>query len=224
MPGVKTIRLTTTDGLSITASYRSADAPGSPGLILVPMFGRTRETFDAFAERANRDGYAVIALDLRGHGESDSLNGKTHRAFDRADWQTATLDLEAAYDYLVRQGVSSTNIVPVGASIGANLCLVYAANHPEIPAAVLLSPGLNYKGIETEEALAKFGNRPLLIMAGESDAYSAESSDALAETAEGQCELRKYESGAHGTELLDAHAQAAAQILLWLEPIVKAGP
>lgn len=220
--GIENIRLATTDGLSIAATYRPVDAPNPPGLILVPMFGRTRETFDGFAERAHREGYAIVALDLRGHGDSDPLNGKIFRAFDTSDWQTAVRDLEAAYDYLVDQGVSAADIVPIGASIGANLALVYAANHTEIPAAVLLSPGLNYKGIEIEATLNAFGNRPLLILAGEADAYSAESSDALAESAEGQCELRKYDSGAHGTELFDAHGQAANQILLWLKPIVKA--
>ena len=62
----------------------------------------------------------------------------------------------------------------IGGSIGANMALRLGADVPQIPTVVLLSPGLNYDGVQTEPAMETFGDRPVFIVASSEDSYAAE--------------------------------------------------
>ena len=102
------------------------------------MMPATKKSFHQLAEEFQNIGYESIAIDLRGHGESDK-------------GPESILDLEIAVDYLVKnRGAKSDKISFIGASIGANLSLQYISEHSEFKTAILLSPGLNYRGIKTE--------------------------------------------------------------------------
>ena len=217
---MRRVELVTNSGLRLAADFFPSDNPGSAALILVPMLGKTRDTYTTFAREAQRQGYAAIALDLRGHGDSEGPDGLSFRAFQDTHWRDALNDLAAARRFLVDEGCDGDNIGLVGASIGANLVLRYAADHPEVPGVALLSPGRVYKGVNAEEALETYGQRPILLVVGNADAYSAQSCQTMDAMAEGQCELREYDSAAHGTEILDRHRQATNQIFLWLKPII----
>lgn len=87
---------------------------------------------------------------MRGHGKSVNQNG-TFQSFTPNDFNKMKLDVKAAKQFLVTQkGINPKNIAIVGASIGANVALKYAAVDPSIKAVVLLSPGLHYKGVIKE--------------------------------------------------------------------------
>ena len=61
------------------------------------------------------------------------------------------MDLETAADFLIKERKAAADKISfVGASIGANLSLQYISEHPEFKTAVLLSPGLDYRGVKTE--------------------------------------------------------------------------
>jgi hypothetical protein len=81
---------------------------------------------------------------------------------------------------------------------------------------VLLSPGLDYFGVTTEDALAVWGKRPLLIVASEEDSYAANSSRTLAEQAPGEVVLQMYQSAGHGTNMFNAEPELTMQIVEWL--------
>jgi len=53
------------------------------------------------------------------------------------------LDVKAAKDFLVRQKHISPNNIAIGASIGANVGLKYAALDSSTEAVVVLSPGID---------------------------------------------------------------------------------
>lgn len=93
-------------------------------------------------------GFSVIAIDLRGHGASEG----NWRSFSPREFNAVVLDVKAAKDYLISRGVKPGRMGIVGASIGANIALRYAAEDGEIKTVVLLSPGLNYRGVAIEEA------------------------------------------------------------------------
>ena len=64
----------------------------------------------------------------------------------------AAEDLLRVWQAMVeREDVDETNTAIIGASIGANMALVTAANEAEIDTVVLLSPGLDYFGVTTDE-------------------------------------------------------------------------
>jgi len=212
------------DGIPLHATvYRPTNAAKSPpGLILVHMVGSNRGAWESFAMRAQRDGYLCLAFDARGHGESTGGTGQdlSYRRFTTQDWLSVRGDVAAAHKALLENGAHPNDVAVVGASIGANLALLYSSDHSDIAATVMVSPGLDYKGVETEQAIQKLGKRPVLLVTSQGDSYSAESCAALKKAASGLCELREYAGSAHGTNLVDGAANAAEDILLWLRPII----
>jgi pimeloyl-ACP methyl ester carboxylesterase len=216
MPPGEDLTLSTPDGLRISATYYAVEAPNPPGVVLIHALGRDRTAWAPAVEPLVRAGIAAIAIDLRGHGDSTAGGEVRYGTFDTADWLAARQDIGAAVNALAERGVREDDIGLVGASIGANLALRYAADHPGIPAVALLSPGLDYKGITTEEAMREYGRRPVLLMTGEDDAYPASSTLRLEELAEGQVERREFPSSAHGADLLAMHPSATRLLVDWL--------
>ena len=216
------IAFATSDGVEIAATVYPVDAPKPPGLVLLHMLGADRREWEPFALRAQRAGYLCLAFDIRGHGDSRARGDESlsYRQFNTADWRAAVEDVGAAKRALLEQGADPDNLALVGASIGANLALAYAVGHEDIPAVVLVSPGLGYKGVKTEEAIVAYGRRPVLLMTSKGDSYSAMSCTTLKRAAPGLCELREYKGATHGTALFDVSVTAIQQVFLWLKPII----
>lgn len=219
------VSITTSDGVVLAATLYAAPA-GSPGLVLVHGLGSSRHAWDNFAQKARRAGFGVVSFDIRGHGQSVKQGGGeiTHRTFTTEDWLGALADIDAARAFLVKQGADPENTVVIGASMGANLALHYAVKHRDVPAVVMISPGLDYKGVTTREKMAELGERPVLLMTSTGDSYSAASCSTLKPLAAGHCELREYAGTAHGTDLFDFAPSAVEQIFVWLEPIIGPEP
>ena len=77
------------------------------------------------------------------------------------------MDVKAAKQILVTQkNVNPNSIAIVGASIGANVALNYAALDPLVKAVVLLSPGLDYKGVTTSNAIKQYKGLTYIATAG----------------------------------------------------------
>jgi len=218
--------LKSSDGVTLGATLYPVEQPNPPGLVLVHMLGSDRRSWEPFAARAQRDGYMCIAVDLRGHGDSRNAGGRqvSYKNFTTQDWLDALKDIDAAHQALLERGANPKNIVLVGASIGANLVLRYALDHSEVPAVVLVCPGLDYKGVKTDTQIAALGQRPCLLVTSEGDSYSASSCATLKKAASGLCEIREYPGSAHGTALFDASQTAIDEVLLWLQPILKPAP
>lgn len=223
---VRDVRYQTRDGYTIAASVYPAAGQKPSGLILVHMLGATRDSWAPFAAKARSMGYSVIAMDLRGHGDSTEQSGRhtSHKSFTKPDWTAAADDLAGAKACLLEAGADPDNLVIIGAGIGGNLALRYAATDADIQAAVLVSPGLDYRGVTAEDAIERYGNRPLLMMTALGDAYAASSCRALEKAAKGHCEIREYDGSAHGTDLLDAFPVCADQILDWVRTILGGNP
>ncbi len=218
----KGLTLTAADGQQIAATLYDAPAPNAPGLILVHMYGSDRRAWDAFAVKANHDGYSIIAFDMRGHGDSAALNPESpkYRSFSEDDWRLVLQDIDAAKQALVASGADADRIGLVGASVGANLAALYAAQHTDVEALVLLSPGKSYKGLSIEEPFAAYGKRPSMLLTGEGDRYSADTCRALHAMASGFTELREFPGIVHGTDILDANPNASGQILQWCDTVL----
>jgi dienelactone hydrolase len=211
-----------TDSFTVGATLYTPEASHPPGLILLHMAGATRASWRSFAELARSSGYLSIAIDLRGHGETKtSGEGRANpSAFEAADWLAVLDDVARAKQILLDAGADPERLAVVGASIGANLALHYAASDPQIQAVVLLSPGEEYRDVGILNAMERFHGRPLMMMAARDDVYSAKSVQKLDEMAKEFCEVRLYPGAAHGTDLLVAQALAGEQILLWLDQIL----
>ncbi len=199
----------TDDGVLIVGTYYSLSSSHqtSPkAVILLHMLGRNRDDWDTFASTlSNRsNGFAVLTIDLRGHGESINKEGKTisFQSFTSADFNKMVLDVKAAKDFLVTQkNILPNNIAIVGASIGANIGLKYAASDPSINEVVLLSPGLDYRGVTTSDSIKQYTN-PIYIATAGRDPIAGNDPQTLCNIVNCGNHLMVYQdSNSHGTDM-----------------------
>jgi predicted esterase len=151
---------------------------------------------------------------MRGHGQTGG----------QPDWDLAAEDLMRVWSAMAeREDVDESKTAIVGASIGANMALATAVNEPEVDTIVLLSPGLDYFGVTTDDRIVEFGQRPALIVASEDDAQAARSSRALHELAPDESSLIIYENAGHGTSMFGPRPELADEILSWLSQYIGDG-
>lgn len=201
-------------------------------VLLVHQLGSTKEEWAPLVERMRvRHGITVLTIDLRGHGESaHDANGQpvTWESFGNSQEQWAGLvrDVTAAVLYL-RGTVLATSVVVVGSSIGGSAALIAANTNPNInenvAGVVMLSPGLAYHGLDIRDAMARntAASRPLLMLAGELDAPSAEAVRALSPTLTANTE-REVFAGAreHGVSLANSAPARWARIDAWIRRVL----
>lgn len=209
--GQQEVSLRTEDGITLLATLYLPSRPG-PGIVLLHMQTRSRDDYRALGSRLADAGFAALAIDLRGHGASDPPPPGT----DAQDLSRMQLDVKAARAFLgSRSEVVSGRLGIVGASIGANLAALYAANDPSIRSLALLSAGLDYRGLRIEAALAKYGSRPALLVASTEDTYAASSARRLSQHPSGVRELKLLSAAGHGTTMLTRQADLAAALVDW---------
>ncbi len=209
-PTTETVTVEASDGLLIQATLYATSGPAShPGVILLHQLDSNRQIWEenGFAARLVENGYVVLAVDMRGHGETGG---------DK-DWVLAVDDLQRVWNFFIAlEAVEDDKTAVVGASIGSNLSLVLGAMQPTIRTVVLLSPGLDYWGVTTSDQLAIYGERPILLVASRTDSYSANTVGQLLREATGEAELELYTSAGHGTEMFTSKPELADLILTWL--------
>jgi alpha-beta hydrolase superfamily lysophospholipase len=203
----------TTDGVDIAADFYPAGS--GRGVLLVHQFNRDKKSYAGLANALNTNGFAALALDLRGHGESRGAGAlsdpQSLRPQDFADMEK---DLLAAARFLASKGV--TRFYIVGASIGANLAISYPVHHAGFSASVALSPGIDFKGLQPL-ADAKRTRVPLLVVSSRDDAYSFSSSARLLDAVSAEKDWIRFDSAGHGTDMLKNEAGLPSRILDWIQ-------
>lgn len=205
----QTINFDAPDGVKIVGSFYGVSAANSPAVLMLHQFGANRASFKDLARQFQSNGIAVLTVDGRGFGESTKRADGTKVAVSQSNEAVAGMksDVAAAVKFLSEQkNVDKTRIGIVGASYGSSLAIIYAAENAEIKSVALLSPGTNYFGnLPTIPAVEKYGARPVLIVAAEDDAESAEASRQLDKLAAGdRHQLQIYKKGGHGTGIFVA--------------------
>lgn len=198
--------LITDDGYTLSYEFHKVS---DKGVILVHMLNRDKRDYEDLTNELNKVGFSTIAIDLRGHGKSSG----NLKSFKDEDYQDMKYDLKAAKNFLVTKGVNRISIV--GASIGANLALNYAANS-DIKRIVLLSPGENFHSVETLE-IAKYYKDSMLLVASKDDLYSYETVQKLEKIHKGIHQFISYETGGHGTFMFLTHPELKENIIEFLE-------
>lgn len=207
--GAEARYLKTSDGWQVAAWYWAPPAENAPGVILLHMRGKDKSSWGDMPDKLVGEGYAVVAIDLRGHGET--LNSQGRRvglnALRDADYQAMLNDIGAAHELFEREeAVDADRVAIIGASIGANLAIMYAAGDRSVRTAVALSPGLNYMSLEPLGYLEDYDARALYLIAAAGDKPAHEACLALQEaTAADPVSYREFPGRDHGTNLLSAH-------------------
>lgn len=199
----------TADEVNLTAEYHPLIAT-ERAVLLVHMLGQDKSDFDVLSFDLQNNGFTTLAIDLRGHGISDL----EYTNFTDADWQKLVLDVQAGIDYLDKNGYQRIGVV--GASIGANAALKQAIQDKRIDALVLLSPGENYHSLTTLD-IAQFYKMPVMIVAALDDKDAAVAATKLYNViGTAQPNLKIYQEGGHGTDILKNVDSADTTIITWL--------
>jgi dienelactone hydrolase len=201
----------TDDGVTIAGTLVLPGRPG-PAVILVHALSRTREDWSGVASRLADAGFVALAIDLRGHGVSGPLPDGT----SLQQLEPIVADVRAARAFLAsRREVLPNRIGIAGASIGANLAVLVAAADPAVRSLVLLSPGIDYRGLRPEAAIRKYGDRPAMIVASQEDTSATRSARQLAGSGPGVRDLRILNGAGHGTNILVRQPDLAGALVDW---------
>lgn len=202
------VTLTSLDGTTIAGQLYEAGGRPSPGVVLVHMLSRSKADWDDLARQLEEAGVTALAIDLRGHGASAGSPGAL---------SAMVQDVSAAAQWLsARPAVRPDAVGVVGASLGANLALLAAAEWPAIRVVAAVSPSLDYRGVRVgPEVLRRLEGRPVWFAASNEDPFALRTLRELtADLAFPEQQLSP--SNAHGTNLLAADAALSRALVDWL--------
>ncbi len=192
--------------LAIVGDYYPAEAEAD-AVLLLHMLSSRRSAWEPLIVPLTDAGYAVLAVDMRGHGDTGGTR----------DWDAAQQDTLNLLAWLRQQpNVRSTSVV--GGSIGANLALMGCAADTECATVVALSPGADYVGVRPGDALIDgLADRPVLLVASQDDRPSGTDVKAWIPETQGDVGVRVYAGRAHGTNIFGSQPGLAPLILSWLD-------
>jgi uncharacterized protein len=213
------------------------DPPPSPAVVIVHGAGSRKENHADFARLAVASGWAALAFDLPGHGDSEpEMSG------------AAVADVVAMARLLgSEEGVDAGRVAVRGSSLGGFLAICAAADALEIAGVIAICPaseehlaaGMRRGNLEMRvgdpialeawllaqdigEAVERIAPRPLVLMHAEGDTQiPSDHSEELHERAGEPRKLIIAPGGAHGTVQHDPELQGIA--LRWLERELVAG-
>ena len=184
-------QLRTNDGVSLSATfYPGTNEKESVPVLLLHNWKSSRKEFAVLAKELQRKGCAVLAPDLRGHGESTTqiVAGRGRAREERLDaskfrtndyTNMARHDMTALRGFLVKKNnegeLNLNKLVIVGSEMGAAIAMVWAAYDWTVPnyehagikqgqdvkALVLISPRWSYPGLDTSKILNARGMSPV---------------------------------------------------------------
>lgn len=198
------IFLTTKDGKKIAGVFKKHSNP-SFWAILLHMRPATKESWEDFSVFLLQNNIASLAIDLRGHGESE--NGPEGYLADE-DCNIKINDLESAAEFMRSEGAEPGKIVFIGASIGANLALKFLSENKDFKTVILLSAGLNYRKISGEEAAEKISSGQKILFISSRDDNIVPENELMAQKLfdliplDAEKEIVVYDKGGHGTDIL----------------------
>lgn len=198
----ESVHIVTEDGVRIAADWHLA--PGEKFAILLHMRPATKESWGAWIAPLMEAGYSCLAYDQRGHGGSTMDGTLKFEAFTDAQNQAKQKDLEAVFAWLQGKGATEANTVLIGASMGANLAIRFMAEHHGVPITLALSPGINYRGIATDDAITQLGPiQRVVLVASDDDVEAFEGCRRLNTLAPDRTTFVEKHSLGHGTHMTE---------------------
>jgi pimeloyl-ACP methyl ester carboxylesterase len=174
-------------------------------------------------------GYAVLVLDVRGHGISEGLaygGMKSWRVFNALDWKQLTKDLKQVEQYFRHPEldlakfpleVRPKNVAVIAEGLSANACLVNAAEQ-DVHLNAVISIGATLESKKISPILAVMNSHvPILYMASESEEMSYADTQKLFRITESAKALSLFADEGPGVELLRNDVKAQQTAMAWVK-------
>lgn len=164
------VSIQTKDEIFLKGSFFAPKAKKkkNPAALLLHDEGHSREELATFAAYLQKRGFAVMTVDLRGHGDSATEETDYESADDKARenlWNLAGRDVEAAAEYLGEQeGVHPTNLSIIGFGSAASLAVRRATTDENVRAVVLVDPETETYDYDVTEGVADLGGLPTMVV------------------------------------------------------------
>ncbi len=214
--GSMDVDLKAADGTMLKATYMSPGKPG-PAMLLIHQCNMDRKSWSGIASQLVDAGVHVLTMDLRGFGESGGAGIREAGGFPPF-LQTASGDVDMAFDYLVKQdGVDASRVAAGGASCGAMLTADLAARR-DVKALMLLS------GPPSEAAVANMAAKSDLAVfaaAASGDTITAGVDKQLKGAVKGSkhpnSTAKIYDGPEHGLPMFAKNADLEPALVSWLK-------
>lgn len=195
-------------------------------VLLLHSLGYSSRDWGNLINELNQAGYAVIAMDLRGHGRS-----VYNKSFYKKSWVYFTNKAYAKYpsDVLLMlkevhaqlKNLNMNNMAVVGADIGANTAVLAAKDMKIKPKTlVLICPFRTFKGLYIPIAMTSL-NMPILSMVSTKDNYSLKEQRQLAKFSQGGFYAQNYPQGGTGMLMLKSNPTMSQDITKWIIKYLK---
>ena len=213
--------LHTSDGVAVAVTYfPSSEKKRATPVVILHDYKENRAAYTSMARKLqspakNSDlaSFAVLTVDLRGHGEStkQQLRGRPAIELDAANLRRndfmnmAVIDMEAVRKFLITKNdaeeVNINKLCIIGVGLGANVATLYSArdwNAPvlaigkqgqDVKGLVLVSPRWRNRGLLMREALRQPGvQREIALMM----MYGADDRDVKADVLRIKKQVERY--------------------------------
>jgi len=121
------VLLQSADSLQIAAFWYANSGKGAPVAVLLHDPGQTHHAWRTLVTPLYRSGFQILALDLRGHGESKELTPEIYermRQHETQPYYDMIRDIDAAVRWLgAEQKTPAARIALVGGGFSANLAI-----------------------------------------------------------------------------------------------------
>jgi alpha-beta hydrolase superfamily lysophospholipase len=203
------VRIEAEDGLNLWGAYFPPRQPNSPAVLLLHQLYTTHTSWTPLIYPLLEQGYAVLAVDLRGYGATrGALN-----------WGKAQTDTGTWLNWLSQQeGVRRESVFVVGASMGSNLALNGCAESDLCAGSVAISPGRRYFGVITDDAI--LSGAPTLLIYSDRDGQPARDVPVMLQMAQdaglASVDAQVYAGRIHGVSLFRTEEDLIPTIINWL--------
>jgi dienelactone hydrolase len=156
------------DGVRLAAGWWRPDKNNPPVVILLHEENGSRVQWTPLIPTLVDRGFAVLAPDLRGFGQSNTIirDGK-EEPYTLVNRQDAILDVHAALNWLGTQSNLDLNHIGiVGARLGADLAYVATGLFPAVKAVVAITPGAYNPEDPLLTLIRDYDSHDVFIMAG----------------------------------------------------------
>ncbi|MCC1485151.1 alpha/beta hydrolase [Winogradskyella immobilis] len=217
------LSLTTSDNQTISAKLLlpEADAESYPAIILIHQGGSSKKEWFSLpiSKQLLKEGYALLAYDIRMHGESSKdVEGATSifKLFD--DPNRAPLDLKAVIDFLKNdKRIDNSRIGIMGASVGANLaCVASATSEYNIKSIVVLSAKTSaVQNLFGKDEPIAFKNG--FFIASEGEGKRKDWAKELYNVTSGERKIVIAEGSKHGSFILKSNKALSNEVVEWIK-------